>query len=646
VDNAVSESKGVNMTDANTKLGRNAPCWCGSGKLYKHCHRREDLAKDKQAKQAAKAAKRREEAIQAAKATFEKADPDQEQPEPFGPPSVLPEVTAAQSRWEIFETADLEAKIAIFEATLESGEMDAEEAFEMTESIRQGLDPRRNTEDRALYAGFVEQLQSKAPGLFSSNATYYVSNLVDDAIAEERWEALPELLTLYAEKPDMDRLLDLMVDQFMYHNQIRPLKQAMETMWPAISKSEDIMPWGIDEFASRLLLVILLDYLQTAESPRANDPKLREATAVYGEFDAEWVEQAFEHLTASSPAIWQPSDFDETVDAEQWAFNLRGLLFDFMVDQRHYAALPFSKSYILFEELGTFLEQQLVAPSSPASRRQRRKRRSKGKRRRQASPAPFPSVMPRRTQLDRFLAGHVQFLSVRPYRVGCVTELLPAYLHFLARVGAIHPTEMDDGLKELRPIATEATSGLESLRADCHLVRAVDEAWSEETLAVLRDDPTLARARSRPAVIAPPPPKPERKPEALQTFTFRIAYLRDPQVWRVIEIAEDQTLDDLHHAVQHAMDFDADHLYSFFMSNRAWDQSSEYASPHTDGPSAARISVSDLHLRLKQRFLYLFDYGDEHHFEIQLVATNPDAPKDRYPRVVESHGEAPSQYGW
>ena len=24
------------------KLGRNDPCWCGSGKKYKHCHMRQD----------------------------------------------------------------------------------------------------------------------------------------------------------------------------------------------------------------------------------------------------------------------------------------------------------------------------------------------------------------------------------------------------------------------------------------------------------------------------------------------------------------------------------------------------------------------------------------------------------------------------
>jgi preprotein translocase subunit SecA len=29
---------------AKEKLGRNDPCWCGSGKKYKHCHLRQDRA--------------------------------------------------------------------------------------------------------------------------------------------------------------------------------------------------------------------------------------------------------------------------------------------------------------------------------------------------------------------------------------------------------------------------------------------------------------------------------------------------------------------------------------------------------------------------------------------------------------------------
>lgn len=46
-----------------------------------------------------------------------------------------------------------------------------------------------------------------------------------------------------------------------------------------------------------------------------------------------------------------------------------------------------------------------------------------------------------------------------------------------------------------------------------------------------------------------------------------------------------------------------------------------------------------------QRFLYLFDYGDEWHFDVQVAAVNEAADPDAaYPRLVASVGEAPEQY--
>jgi preprotein translocase subunit SecA len=32
---------------AQNRLGRNDPCWCGSGKKYKNCHLKEDQSKGK-----------------------------------------------------------------------------------------------------------------------------------------------------------------------------------------------------------------------------------------------------------------------------------------------------------------------------------------------------------------------------------------------------------------------------------------------------------------------------------------------------------------------------------------------------------------------------------------------------------------------
>lgn len=57
--------------------------------------------------------------------------------------------------------------------------------------------------------------------------------------------------------------------------------------------------------------------------------------------------------------------------------------------------------------------------------------------------------------------------------------------------------------------------------------------------------------------------------EQMKTYTFHVSLPGHGRAWRKIEMRADQTLEDLHFAIQEAYGWDADHLYSFFMSGRA-----------------------------------------------------------------------------
>ncbi len=70
----------------------------------------------------------------------------------------------------------------------------------------------------------------------------------------------------------------------------------------------------------------------------------------------------------------------------------------------------------------------------------------------------------------------------------------------------------------------------------------------------------------------------------MESYTFHVSIPNTGRVWRKVELTADQTLEDLHFAIQDAFDFDADHLYSFFMSGRAWDASTEYMLPEGIDP--------------------------------------------------------------
>ncbi len=175
----------------------------------------------------------------------------------------------------------------------------------------------------------------------------------------------------------------------------------------------------------------------------------------------------------------------------------------------------------------------------------------------------------------------------------------------------------------------------------------------------------------------------------MKSYTFHVSLPGTGRTWRKIELRADQTLHDLHMAIQHTFEWDNDHLYAFYMSGKAWDSDSEYRLPegHTpwgetidddedddevepreltpeereaqlrrffgpdsgltvaemevkmadfwesfweevaeSGPgNSLETELSTLNLQAKQEFMYLFDFGDEHRFKVRVHTINQQA---------------------
>jgi hypothetical protein len=139
-------------------------------------------------------------------------------------------------------------------------------------------------------------------------------------------------------------------------------------------------------------------------------------------------------------------------------------------------------------------------------------------------------------------------------------------------------------------------------------------------------------------------------PEGAERSLFRLhVQLEDhPEVWRRLELRGDHTLLDLHEAIQDAFGWDDDHLYAFYLSGKAWDQSTEYESPYADGAGrdVSRYALAQLQLRARKKFLYIFDFGDEwrHRITVEAVVRDGAQAGTEYPREVERHGENIPQY--
>ena len=589
------------------KLGRNDPCWCGSGKKYKHCHWREDREK----KRAALV-----EPSPAVSASDRLDDLGNDEPD----------------EWAQFKQASLDDQIAMFQAKLEDKSLDDELAFEMLLTLRDSMDTQHSAQARSRFSELVNDLRRTMPDLYAQSLGFYLLNLIDDKVADRHWDDLPPLLNELAENAvkNMEQFHEI-IDLLMYHGQIRPLFAAMDTAWPEISDTTELFGRAVDAFSEILLKLGLFDYLGSSSSPHVDDPQLVQKLSRYGEFDREWVELALHHMTTSTP--WRRRDFDKRVDADQWHDHMNKLLFEFVGDQYRRNHIPLSRGEMLRTKLGAALHQHFVtAPLDEAAQKRRSRKRRPATTHSDTLLVPAPGV------LSQAFAQEFTMFSAQPYQAGVLFELLPAYLHFLARLGLIGVDEMDRAVRQLKSSAIQAAHSLEQYGAQLLLVQNIRAAWGDDTLDALRRSPerTAAPAVDETDLVVDSPPP--------QTMRFQVTYLYEPEAWFVIEMRGDQSLDDLHWAILDAVDFDADHLYAFFISGKAWDKSTEYSNSK-DARGRSNIRLQQLPLRLKQRFLYLYDFGSEHRFQVQLIETADDQPTGTHPRIIEQHGGMPSQYG-
>ncbi|RLE45722.1 hypothetical protein DRJ22_03745 [Candidatus Woesearchaeota archaeon] len=145
-----------------------------------------------------------------------------------------------------------------------------------------------------------------------------------------------------------------------------------------------------------------------------------------------------------------------------------------------------------------------------------------------------------------------------------------------------------------------------------------------------------------------------------KTVIFEINYLGQcgcgvkEKVLRKIELKENQTLDDLHSAIIYqSFNWFDPHLYSFFFDNKPYSKNikMEYTcdnhinlDPSEGEPNSTDIQLRKLKLKKNQKFLFIFDFGDDHHFRIKVKDFGEVQEGLKYPRIIESIGEAPEQY--
>src|SRR5919199_183137 len=119
-----------------------------------------------------------------------------------------------------------------------------------------------------------------------------------------------------------------------------------------------------------------------------------------------------------------------------------------------------------------------------------------------------------------------------------------------------------------------------------------------------------------------------REPAAPVVYQLRVV-LRgvSPLIWRRLLVRGDSTIADLHATLQIALGWSDEHLNRFVIHGR------EYGVSHLGGISfrddPRQVRLADLGLRVRERFLYEYDFTDGWQHDVrleQILQSNRIAP--------------------
>ena len=114
-----------------------------------------------------------------------------------------------------------------------------------------------------------------------------------------------------------------------------------------------------------------------------------------------------------------------------------------------------------------------------------------------------------------------------------------------------------------------------------------------------------------------------------------------PIIWRRLLVRGDSTIAVLHDILQISLGWSDDYLHRFLIHGKQYGVA--YLGGITFRDDPRRIKLSDLSLRVKEKFLYEYDFNDQWRHLIRVEAILPPAPDRFYPVCVSGKRAAPPE---
>jgi len=110
-------------------------------------------------------------------------------------------------------------------------------------------------------------------------------------------------------------------------------------------------------------------------------------------------------------------------------------------------------------------------------------------------------------------------------------------------------------------------------------------------------------------------------------------------IWRRLLVSSDTTLVELHQVVQIAMGWEAYHLWTFSINGHEYG----HAYGAGIGKETYESTLANLGLRIHERFLYNYDFGDYWQHEVRLEKILEPDPKKDYPLCIGGKRACPPE---
>ena len=128
-----------------------------------------------------------------------------------------------------------------------------------------------------------------------------------------------------------------------------------------------------------------------------------------------------------------------------------------------------------------------------------------------------------------------------------------------------------------------------------------------------------------------------------QVYQFRV-FVRgiSPVIWRRLLFHDDQTLADMHYALQIVFSWTDEFLHHFLLRGRVYAVSRAWGADHTHAAQDAPLQA--LHLRLKERFVYEYNFFDWWQIEIRFEQCLSLDKTKQYPICIGGKHAGPLEH--